>query len=227
MGLWNTETGAFERADPHTAEVISLCFGRGERTAISGSWDRSGCIRKIGSNQRPSDIFLKHDDRVTTLALSPEQSLILTGCADHKIHFWNAMTGEPSGQALGHMGLVSAADFSGDGQVVVSGSWDRTARMWDVTTRRAIGPRIEFKDSVRSVAVTKNASTCIAASADGTARVWQIPSEIKGDTSRIALWCEVMTGMELDANDSVRVLDANTWNDRRRALERQGGAPAP
>jgi hypothetical protein len=33
--------------------------------------------------------------------------------------------------------------------------------------------------------------------------------------------------MELDANDSVRVLDATTWNDRRRELDRLGGPPNP
>jgi WD40 repeat protein len=151
--------------------------------------------------------------------------MVISGCADHKIHCWDASTGRPNGQALGHLGRVSATAFSGDGQIVVSGSWDRTARMWDITTRRPIGPRIEFKDSVRSVAVAANASNCIAGSADGTARVWQIPAEINGDTARIALWCEVMTGMELDANDSVRVLDASTWNDRRHALEQLGGPP--
>jgi WD40 repeat protein len=95
--------------------------------------------------------------------------------------------------------------------------------MWDLITRRSISPRIEFNDSVQSVAVSTEAPTWIAGSFDGTARLWDAPTEMKGDVSRIALWCEVMTGMELDGNDSIRVLDSTTWNDRRRALEQLGG----
>ena len=125
--------------------------------------------------------------------------MIVSGCADHKIHFWDAVSGEPNGPALGHGGLIAAAAVSGDGSIVLTGSWDRTARMWDVRTRRSIGPRVEFKDSVHSVAIATEAPTCIAGSFDGTARVWELPTETKGDVSRIALWCEVITGMELDA----------------------------
>ena len=227
VGLWNTESGDFRQERRHKGEVVSVCFGAGDETVISGSWDHTACIHKAGSTGKEKDTYLPHDDRVTTIAVSPDGKMILSGCADHKIHFWDAVSGEPKGPALGHGGLIAAAALSGDGSIVLTGSWDRTARMWDVVTRRSIGPRVEFKDSVQSVAVSTAAPYCIAGSFDGTARVWQIPAEIKGDVSRIVLWCEVMTGMELDTNDSVRVLDAKTWNDRRRALEQLGGPPAP
>jgi hypothetical protein len=67
----------------------------------------------------------------------------------------------------------------------------------------------------------------VTGSLDGTARVCRVPRELAGDPARLALWCEVITGMELDAKDSVRVLDATTWNDRRRQLDRLGGPPGP
>jgi WD40 repeat protein len=225
VGLWNTESGDFQQKRRHKAPVVSLCFGAGDKTIVSGSWDHTACIHKVGPRNARHDIYLPHDDRVTTLAVSPDGRMIVSGCADHKIHFWDAASGQPNGPALGHGGLIAAAALSGNGTIVLTGSWDRTARMWDVITRRSIGPRIEFNDSVQSVAVSTEAPTCIAGSFDGTARVWEAPTEIKGDVSRIALWCEVSTGMELDGNDSVRVLDAATWNDRRRALEQLGGPP--
>jgi eukaryotic-like serine/threonine-protein kinase len=227
VGLWNTETGDFQQERRHKAQVVSVCFGAGDKTILSGSWDHTACIHKVGPRKTQQDIYLSHDDRVTTVAVSPDGKMILSGCADHKIHFWDAVSGEPNGPALGHSGLIAAAALSGDGTIVLTGSWDRTARMWDVITRRSIGPRALFNDPVQSVAIATEAPTCIAGSFDGTARVWDAPTELKGDVSRIALWCEVITGMELDSNDSVRVLDATTWNDRRRALEQLGGPPQP
>jgi eukaryotic-like serine/threonine-protein kinase len=225
VGVWNTESGEFQQEQRHKAEVVALCFGAGDRTVVSGSWDHTACIRNAGPKKPKQDIYLPHDDRVTTLAVSPDGKTILSGCADHKVRFWDAVTGEPNGPPLGHGGLLAAAALSGDGKIVLTGSWDRTARMWDMNTRRSIGPRVEFNDSVQSVAFSKAAPFCIAGSEDGTARLWEAPTEIKGDVSRIARWCEVITGMELDRNDSVRVLDAATWKDRRRALEQLGGPP--
>ena len=149
----------------------------------------------------------------------------MTGCADHKIHFWDAASGESHGPPVGHRGSVSAATFAAGGRIVVSGSWDRTARMWDLATRRPIGPSIEHGDSVHAISISPTTSTFITGSLDGTAWVRQIPDQLPGDPSRIALWCEVITGMQLDDNDSVRVLDSTTWNVRRRELESLGGAP--
>jgi hypothetical protein len=38
---------------------------------------------------------------------------------------------------------------------------------------------------------------------------------------------EVMTGLELDDHGVVHVLDAATWQQRRRRLEQQGRPPLP
>jgi tetratricopeptide (TPR) repeat protein len=53
-----------------------------------------------------------------------------------------------------------------------------------------------------------------------------VPTPLEGEVDRIVLWTQVMTGMELDDNGVVRVLDAETWQDRRQRLEKRGGPPA-
>jgi eukaryotic-like serine/threonine-protein kinase len=224
VGHWTPESGDFQQETRHKAEVTSLAFGADRQTVISGSWDKTACIHLSTSKGKERNTYLRHDDQVRSLAVSPDGKLILTGSADHKVHFWDAATGNASGPALSHSGLVGAVKFTG-GQMVVSGAWDGTIRLWDLTTRRPIGPRLEHSDSVQSVDAFPDTSTWVAGSVDGTARVWRVPTELLGDAARIALWCEVLTGMELDANDSVRVLDAATWNDRRRSLAKIGGPP--
>ena len=60
---------------------------------------------------------------------------------------------------------------------------------------------------------------------DATARSWKLPVPMEGEVERISLWIQVMTGSELDASGTVRVLDAKTWNQRRSRLGEFGGPP--
>ncbi len=225
VGVWDTASGNFEKRQRHHDYVATLRFGADEATVISGSWDHSACIHRVGADGKERDIYLKHGDRVIALSISPDGKLILTACADHSIHFWDASTGEPSGAPVGHRGLVAAAKFIDEGRTAVTGGWDNVARLWDCATRRPIGPPTEHEDYVLAIAVDPKTSTYVTGSLDGTARVCRVPQELEGDPDRLALWCEVVTGMELDPNDSVRVLDAATWNAHRRELDRLGGPP--
>jgi hypothetical protein len=50
---------------------------------------------------------------------------------------------------------------------------------------------------------------------------------VAGDVAQVVLWAQVVTGMELDADHVVRVLDPVTWRERRRRLEESGGFPLP
>jgi WD40 repeat protein/tRNA A-37 threonylcarbamoyl transferase component Bud32 len=226
VGVWNTLSGDFKKQKRHGANVGTLQFGADETTVISGSWDGRACIHRVDHAGKERDIYLAHGDEVTTLRLSPDGKTLLTGCADHTIQFWEMATGLPLGAPLKHRGRVVAAEFADGGKTIVTGGWDHLARLWDFATRRSIAPPTEHEDSVLAIALDPKTSTYVTGSLDGTARVCRIPRELQGDPARLALWCEVITGMELDANDSPRVLNASTWYDRRRQLEAMGGPPS-
>jgi hypothetical protein len=57
------------------------------------------------------------------------------------------------------------------------------------------------------------------------AQLWQPPAPVEGDVAQVALWTQVLTGLELDADGAARVLDADTWHERRRHLDELGGPP--
>jgi WD40 repeat protein/tRNA A-37 threonylcarbamoyl transferase component Bud32 len=227
VGVWDPLTGEFQKQKRHRANVGALQFGAEESTVISGSWDHTACIHRLDPDGKERDIYLKHGDEVTTLRLSPDGKTLLTGSADHTIHFWEVATGRPLGAPLEHRGRVVAADFADGGKTIVSAGWDNLARLWDSATRRSIAPPVEHDDLVLAIALDPRTSSFVTASLDGTARVCRIPHELSGGPARLALWCEVITGMELDANDSARVLAPPTWNARRRELEAMGGPPGP
>jgi WD40 repeat protein len=225
VALWNWRTGDCRQERRHRAAVTDLRFGIDGRTVISGSHDHTACVHRIGPGKQERNIALDHDDQVWTLAVSPDGATLATGSADQKLHFWHAASGTPDGPPVGHRGLVGAAAFADGGRIIMTGSWDGTARLWDVATRRPIGPSLEHGGPVQSVAVSATESICASGSFDATVRVWSMPTELQGDAARLVLWCELITGMALDANDSLRVHSAETWNERVRQLDRLGGPP--
>ena len=87
---------------------------------------------------------------------------------------------------------------------------------------------MEHQGAVSAVAFSPDGKTVLTGSGDNTARLWRAPTEIAGEPRRIALWTEVITGIEfLNESNGTQVLDAKTWEDRRRQLNALGGPPTP
>jgi tetratricopeptide (TPR) repeat protein len=64
-------------------------------------------------------------------------------------------------------------------------------------------------------------------SASSTARLWDVPAPLPTDPPRLAAWVETATGLEMDGQGSIHVLDGDAWRERRRRLEELGGPPPP
>jgi hypothetical protein len=60
-----------------------------------------------------------------------------------------------------------------------------------------------------------------------TAQISKLPTPLGGEAERLVIWTQVVTGMTIDENRAVRLLDAKTWQDRRHRLEQLGGPPPP
>jgi tetratricopeptide (TPR) repeat protein len=60
-----------------------------------------------------------------------------------------------------------------------------------------------------------------------TVRLWDVPALLPDDVPRLAVWIEAATGLELDEQGSIRTLDRDAWQERRRRLEQLGGSPPP
>jgi hypothetical protein len=80
---------------------------------------------------------------------------------------------------------------------------------------------------VRAVALSPDGRTVLTGCDDAQIRFWEVPAPLEGEAERIAVWVRVLTGMDLDENDAVRVLDAAAWRKWRERLEQLGGAPEP
>ena len=100
------------------------------------------------------------DAGVTSVALSPDGSLLAAGSLDTVVRIWDAKTGQPLDRLKGHKDSVYSVAFAPDGKWLVSGSLDKTLKIWDLTTLRnklikgELGPLDGSVEEVRTTCMT-------------------------------------------------------------------------
>jgi WD40 repeat protein len=215
--LWDMASGSRRGPLPHGGALLSLAFSPGGQTLLTASEDRAARLWDVRTGkQLEPDLW--HGGAVRAATFSPDGRTILTASADGTARLWDATTRKPLGGPLSHDDYVVAVAFSPEGKTALTGSLDATARLWDVTTGKALGPPLLHAREVYAVAFSPDGKTVLTGSGDGTARLWEVPSLADETPQRIALKLETLTGLSLDAIDTLRLLDAASWAERRRQL---------
>jgi WD40 repeat protein len=209
---------------PHDSLVGALALSPDGSVVVTGGQD--GTARLWTATGAVLGKPLQHRSFVRAIALSPDGTRVLTGSVDTTARLWDAGTGTSIGAPLRHESEVSGVAFSPDGKLLATGAWDDLARLWDSATRKPVGPALRHGGLVRAVAFRPDGQVLLSASADdNVVRHWAVPAPVAGEPARLVLWVQVATGLELDGEGGVRVLDAATWQQRRRDLEQRGGPP--
>jgi WD40 repeat protein len=86
------------------------------------------------AQEKQTDAFKGHDDRVWCLAFSRDGKMLASGSADTTIKLWDAATGNALATLTGHTHWVISVAFSPDGKTLASGSWDPAIKLFDVAT---------------------------------------------------------------------------------------------
>ncbi len=78
-------------------------------------------------------IFSGHEGSVTSVAFSPDSTLLASGGSDATARIWRVSDGTTLQTLTGHGGGLYSVDFSPDGRLLATTSGDGTARLWNVT----------------------------------------------------------------------------------------------
>jgi tRNA A-37 threonylcarbamoyl transferase component Bud32 len=230
--LWDLVTGKAMgpslRHEDHS-NVTVMAFSPDGRIALTGSMDDTARLWEVATGKALGRA-LQHRDEITAVAFSPDGKTVLTVSrdgTDHTARLWDWVTGRPLRLPLGHEDQVRAVAFSPDGKTVLTGSHDKTARLWEAATGKALGPPLQHEGNVVAVAFSPDGRTVLTGSDDKTARLWEVLPPIQAEPEVLLLYTQVVTGMELDEHGVIRILAADTWQARRRELERRGGPALP
>lgn len=94
---------------------------------------------------------------------------------------------------------------------------------WDFKSGRPLGPALRHRADITSVAFSPDGKKMLTGSTDGTAQIWNVPAPLTGTAEQVAVWAQLMTGIELDDVGTVGYLSSDEWHERRERLKRLGG----
>jgi serine/threonine protein kinase/WD40 repeat protein/Flp pilus assembly protein TadD len=225
--LWDATTGLpIGQPIVHQGIVSAVAYSPDGETILTGSWDKTARLWDVATGL-PIGQPIVHQDGVGAVAYSPDGKTILTGCGDGTARLWDPATGQPIGIPLNHQGNVNAVAFSPDSKTVVTGSTSGpandahtgsaggAARLWDAATGLPL----------YAVAFSPDGKTIATGSHRGLARLWETAAPLPDNLPRIIAWVETLTGLELDDQGAIRVLDGAAWRQRRDRLSQLGGPP--
>jgi WD40 repeat protein/serine/threonine protein kinase len=219
--LWETATRK-RKGLPlrHQGQVWSAVFSPDGRTVLTGSDDKTARLWDVATGQALDTPF-----HYRGLSHSPDTS---RAARPLWTRLGEAFLESAHAPVLSERGAVRTVAFAPDGRTVVVGDWTGTARLWDVATRKPLGvPLLHGGLAVLAASFTPDGRGIRTAGEDRKIRTWSMPAPAQGRVTRLVLWTQVITGMELDAGGGVRLLDVRAWAERRRLLQRLGGPPAP
>jgi eukaryotic-like serine/threonine-protein kinase len=121
----------------------------------------------------------------------------------------------PISPPLRHDGTLRALAISPDGQTVLTGSYDRTAQLWDKATGKPIGPAFRHENQVWFVAFSPDGRTVLSGGQEKTARLWNVPPALETPIDRMDTDIQAMTGMRLQEDGSLHILNAREWDHYR------------
>ena len=115
---------------------------------------------------------LGHAGAVTSVAISPDGKVALTGGNDETAKLWDVETGFLIRTLRGHGGNVASVAFSPSGRQIATGGADGTATLWNAESGEEIRTLKGHSNVVMSIAFSPDGKELLTGSEDFTAKLW-------------------------------------------------------
>jgi len=143
---------------PEAMSLWSQLYVRLPRQTFQGGWGGATCS--------------EHGEAVTSVCLSADGRLALSGSADRTLKLWEPASGRCLHTFEGDMGGVTSVCLNADGRLALSGSIDATLKLWDVRDGHCLRTCREDLDVLTSVALSADGLTLASGSVDQTIKLW-------------------------------------------------------
>jgi WD40 repeat protein len=204
------------RAGPwvHKSRILSVAISPDGKLVATGHDDPDWVIRvrEVATGRLVREL-VGHIRKVSSLAFSPDNALLLSASWDMTARFWDVKSGEPVGEPMRHQDLVQSVAFAPDGRVALTGGDDYTSRLWHVPSGRPRGQPQLHPDKVQSVAFSPTGTLFATGGKAGVVRLWE------PNTGRVVgrPWPHEGEIYSLAFGDAGRTLFSGSWKGDVRA----------
>ena len=195
----------------HNDKVRSIVIAPNSRRLISSSGDGI----KVWDLETGKQIYSRPSTApVWSVAVSPDESRLISGAYDGNIAVWDLNTGKLL-YSVGDGAAVWSVAVSPSGDSFVSGDSNRVVRQWSLKGGQPIRTFAGHKGDVRAVAISPDGKTLASGSWDQTVKLWslstgELQTTLEGHSDRvisIAISSDGNTLASSSADDTVKL-----WN---------------
>lgn len=193
ISLWNVKTG--ERIqhsfDTDNARARAILFLKDGKTMLSSGDDS---VIRLWDTQNGDRIrtLEGHSQKVLSMALSPDESLLASAGEDCTTHLWDLKSYEIVKSCKAHTSGIWSLAFHPDGKRIASGSRDHNIKIWNIESEKDNILTLEgHADRVKSIAFSSDGQYLASGSHDRDVRIWHIDSGeclqvLKGHTNWVS-----------------------------------------
>lgn len=123
--------------------------------------------------------FIQHPNKVHAVAFAENDSVVITGCRDRRIRFWDVAAGEMIGEPIAHPGVVNAIAVTPDGAYAAVGGAEGNVQILDIQTRTPVSEMIRVRKSVPDLSFHPTDALLAIACDDGSVHFRTVPEGLE------------------------------------------------
>jgi WD40 repeat protein len=119
----------------HSESLTCLVFDSTAKLLFSSACDKTIAVWKSPKEVGAAEVIRRmegHTDIVWSIALSPDDTSLVSGSRDMTVRLWDVTTGQQLKLLQGHAECVNCTVWSPDSQFILSASADCSVRMWRI-----------------------------------------------------------------------------------------------
>jgi WD40 repeat protein len=196
----------------------TVAFSADDAMMLTSHWNGSVRVWRVVDGVAASTLVQNHEP-LWAARFSPDGRQVATASAAGMVRLWNTSTGQPVGSPL--LGsFVDDLAFSPDGRMVAVADYESRVRLMDSATSLEIGSAQVHSSPVHYVGFAADGRSCQMAGHDRTLRRFAVPLPWSGNVEQVIHRIQALTGLSLDADGVVNILDHETWSAARAQVER-------